>query len=865
MDKPSNDATIIARPDDLTGTAVGRFQITALLGKGGMGEVYLAEDSVLKRPVALKRVSAALRSDPQYRELLIKEAERASRLNDERVAHIHDILEDRGEIFLVMEYVDGKSLRERIGKPLPIDEFLNIAKQCAEALVAAHQSGIIHRDIKPENIMVTSKGRVKICDFGLARQVEWEQNATTLEEGKSHRAFRGTPAYMAPEALLNRNPDFRADMFSLGIVFHELLTGRHPFREEDNFMATADRIIHATPLRASRLDASVPKDVSDIVKRMLEKRPEDRHATPAELLSDLEAAKGAAPLRQRFHPWYAAAGILLVLLLAMFVGLLRQDTVETPAQTPQQRNLVVLPFRSIGGTPEDQIYSDGLTETLTSRLSRLTDSPGLLVTPASEVRARRVTTAEEARKQFEADVVLAGTLHQSEPGLRFIYSLYDAATLRQLGADAITAETSNLFGLEDRVVDGVLAALALPSRSRLDGRSSERGTSVAAAYDSYIQGKGYLQDMRVEEHVQTAIRLFQRATELDPGYAAAQAALGEAYWGKYQATDEPVWVQLARQACETAGALDANSAEAKICIGTVDLGSGQYKKAAEDFEAALDIDPASDAAYRGLADAHESLGNFDAAERTLRRAIQLKPSYYLGHSLIGEFYVRRARYEDAAREFQREITLLPNGEQAYTRIGAVYIYLGRYEDAVTVLRKSIDLRPSAPVYSNLGSTYLRLRRFGDAISAFEAAVRLSPKNFIYAGNLARAYYWAPGQRPKAGPAYERAISLGLEQLKINPRNSDAHIMLGRYYSMAGKKSQALQHLNSAMSLHPGEAEYFSIAAVVRNQFGDRSSALEALRRAISLGWSTSEIKSEVEFDPLRSDPEFQKITEDQTK
>src|SRR5262245_22082824 len=238
-----NDSTVLAGSDDLTGKAIGRFQITALLGRGGMGEVYLAEDSLLKRPVALKRVSASLRANPHYRELLIKEAERASRLNDEHVARIHDVLESRGEVFLVMEYVEGQSLRHLLRKPLSLSEFVPIAVQCAEALVAAHQSGIVHRDIKPENIMVSSKGRVKICDFGLARQNQWVADTGVLDRTPTV-GLRGTPAYMAPEALLNRNPDFRADMFSLGIVFYETLTGKHPFRDGDNQVSTVDRIIH---------------------------------------------------------------------------------------------------------------------------------------------------------------------------------------------------------------------------------------------------------------------------------------------------------------------------------------------------------------------------------------------------------------------------------------------------------------------------------------------------------------------------------------------------------------------------------------------------------------------------------------------
>jgi tetratricopeptide (TPR) repeat protein len=192
-------------------------------------------------------------------------------------------------------------------------------------------------------------------------------------------------------------------------------------------------------------------------------------------------------------------------------------------------------------------------------------------------------------------------------------------------------------------------------------------------------------------------------------------------------------------------------------------------------------------------------------------------------------------------------------------IGAAYIYQGRYPDAITVLRQSIELRPTSGALSNLGSTYLRLRRFPEAIPVFEQAIQLFPRNYIFHGHLARAYYWAPGEREKAVAAFQRAIDLGLDELRVNARSADAHIMLARYYAMLGKRTESLSHLSSALALRPTEAEYFSIAAVVQNQLGDRASTLSALRKAVDLGWSPAEIQSEVEFDNLRQETEFQKI------
>ena len=850
----SNDPTVLAGSDDLTGKTIGRFQITTLLGKGGMGEVYLAEDSLLKRSVAVKRVSTSLRSNPHYRELLIKEAARASQLNDEHVAHIHDVVEHQGEILLVMEYVDGQSLRQRMGKPVTLEEFMSIAVQCCEALVAAHQSGIVHRDIKPENIMITTRGRVKICDFGLARQNQWIED-TAVPDRTPTVGFRGTPAYMAPEALLNRDPDIRADMFSLGIVFYEMLAVRHPFRDGNNPIATTDRIIHAAPPSLSNLNDAVPNQLVNVIDRLLRKNPKDRCPNPDALLSDLKAIKlptGIRPAKAKLRLPVSYVALALVVILGVLV--FRWALTRAPSKPSQQRNLVVLPFRAIHGTDENRFYADGLTETVTARLNHLDSA--IQVAPASEVRTRKILTAEEARKQFSADLILTGTFDQAGSVTRFTYSLYEAANLHNLNADTITVKTSSLFELEDQLIQRMAATL-VPSR-REDSASDGSRTSVAAAYESYVQGRGYLLDADNASHLQTAVLSLKRAAELDPGYATAYASLGQAYWAKYEGTKEPVWVELATQACEKADNLDSRSVEAKVCLGLIASGSGQYEKAIGDFQEALHIDQTNDAAYLGLARANEQLERYDAAEKTLQRAVQLKPNYYLAYSRLGQFYIRRTRYADAANQFQREITLIPKAESAYMEIGAAYIYEGRYPDAITVLRQSIELRPTSGALSNLGSTYLRLRQFPEAIPVFEQAIQLFPRNYIFQGHLARAYYWTD-QREKAAHAYQRAIDLGLDELHVNPRSADAHIMLARYYAMLGKRTESLNHLSDALALRPTVAEYFSIAAVVHNQLGDRASTLSALRKAVDFGWSPAEIQSEVEFDNLRQETEFQKI------
>src|SRR5947208_11657407 len=267
----------------LSGTLVGRFHIGERLGKGGMGEVYLAQDTKLKRLVALKRLAPQLRADSGYRRRFLEEAERASRFSDAHVAALYDVLEERGEIFLVMEYVEGENLRQRLRRLISVQEFFDIATQCVEALAAAHERGIVHCDIKPENIMLTASGQVKILDFGVAKHLPRSDQSTTVDRSGT---MSGTPGYMSPEVLLEKTPDGRSDIFSLGVVFYEVLAGHHPFLA-DGFLATSDRIRCETPAPIHIFNSEVPEELEKLVNKAMAKEPGLRYASTGELLEQL--------------------------------------------------------------------------------------------------------------------------------------------------------------------------------------------------------------------------------------------------------------------------------------------------------------------------------------------------------------------------------------------------------------------------------------------------------------------------------------------------------------------------------------------------------------------------------------------------
>ncbi len=852
---------------------VGRFAIRARLGAGGMGEVYRADDTRLKRPVALKRIAPRLRDDAQYRRRFLKEAERASGLSDHHIAGVYDVLDENGEIFLVMEYVEGATLRQRLREPLSIKEFLQIAVQCVEALVAAHGKGVLHCDIKPENIMLTPTSQVKVLDFGVAKRLSLPAEGAATESLRSMTGtLSGTLAYMAPEVLLEKEPDGRADIFSLGVVFYEALTGWHPFLA-GSFMATSDRVLHEEPPPLTQLNPQAPPELERIVAKMLAKDPAERYATAADLLGDLRALQQTAAfpgpppaVRRRQGKRRAVLGIAAPAALALLAIVAAVPAARRQfkhwlgiAMVPQEKQLAVLPFTAAGGDPEATAFANGLAETLTARLAQLTVKHSLEVVPASEVRARGVTSLRQAREEFGVNLGLEGSLHRSGEMVRVTYNLVDANTLRQLRGETITAKASDPFAIEDQVADRVVGALEIELQPQERRVLTAHGTTQPSAYDYYLQGRGYLQDYQKPENVESAVTVFNNALKLDPRYALAYAGLGDAYWQKYQQSKNSEWIERAVAACQQAVSLEGHLGNGHACLGTLYDGTGKYEQAVEEFRRAIRLQPTNDDAYRGLASAYQEQGKLDEAESTFRQAIRLRPQYWAGYNWLGSFYYRQARYAEAVDMFRQVVALAPDSFRGYSNLGGTYAAMGRYADAIPNLEKSVAIRPSAWGYANLATTYFYLRRFADEARACEQAVKLDERDYDLWGDLADAYYWAPGKRSLAEGAYRKAIELATEKLRVNSRDATLLGNLANYHAMLGEEGPALARLKQALALAPGDPDLLFKVALAYNQLGKLDEALGWLKKAGAAGLSATLVRDDPRFDNLHAQPRFQKL------
>jgi len=896
--------------DDLIGQKIGRFEVRALLGVGGMGEVYAAYDQQLKRTVALKRLPPELAEDDKARQRMISEARSAAQITHQGIAALYDIVEDDGQQFLVMEYVDGQTLRH-LDLPLSTDEFIAIAKQCVEALSAAHQQGIVHGDIKPDNVMITESGRLKVLDFGVAGMMALagDEDATATFTMPTPGSSGATLIYAAPEVLNGKPSDQRADIFSLGVVFHELLCGKHPFAA-DTPTAVAARILFQPPAALGAMSPAVPDGLQRIVDKTLAKEPEERYATADELLVDLEAldtspvAAGIAapmagtrepapsafvsqepvlqpvvaqeslsdptPKRPARDPWKWLSGAVLVILsLVILVPVMQRfsgrgepagpfsGSVSAAAFDASDWIIAVLPSRM--GPDEDpdlKPVNDGLALTMTTKLAQLSRAHGLQVIPASTLREKGIESSESARQELGVTLALNFDTHRIGETIRVNVQLIDVLNQRQLFGETVDGDLENLLVLEERVTGRVLRMLRVELLPMEQGLMAA-GTNEPRAHAYYLRGQGYLLNYHDEENVEAAISLFEQALRVDPAYSRAHAGLGRAMWAKYDVSEEQRWVDSAIEECRMAIELDDLDAEGHACLGTLFNGTGRYTEAAEEFGLAISLDPTQDVAISGLAEAYVSMGELDRAEEAYKEAISLRPHYWAVYNWLGVFYLEHGRIEEAAANFEEVVQLAPDSFRGLSNLGAAYYYAERWVDAQRAFEAALAINPEDDLAtSNLGTLYFFEGRYADAARQFEKAASLNEKSYFNWGNLADAYYWSAGERHKAEGTYERAVSLAEDQLAVNPNDAETLADAAKYRAMLGVDDEALEYLERALELAPEGVDIQHTAAQVYQILGQADRALDLLEAAIANGYPVAEIRVNPFFGELAGNPRF---------
>jgi tetratricopeptide (TPR) repeat protein len=839
----------MAAPASLNpGQILGHFRVVEEIGAGGMGIVYRARDIRLERDVAVKVLNGITLSDGSARKRFRQEALILSRLNHPNVEAVYDFHTEQGLDYLVMEYVPGVSLSERLdGGALAEKEVLGLGTQLARGLAAAHAKRVIHRDLKPSNLRVTEDGVLKILDFGLA-QLSVMPDDETLTDSALYRPRAGTPPYLSPEQARGKDPDIRSDIYSTGVVLYEMATGTRPFHQRGEVLR--DAIVNSPPTAPRNRNEHISPGLNAVILKCLEKDPNLRYQSAPELLGELERL-GVARNTRTVLIWSA------VLLLGIGGGIFAGRRLRPPPEPPV-KHVAVLPFHMSGAQPQEAALFDGLTDTVTNRLMQLTASQPVGIIPFSEITANHVTNMQEARSKLGANLALDGNLQRRDDQLEVNLALSEIESHKQLRADSVTGSVSDFKGLEEKVVDAAVSELELELH-KSPPPDEARNTTSSEAYAAFMRGRGYLDGSSRPENLDSALTEFNRALELDPGYAAAFAFLGRGYWEKYKLTKDQQWISKMRDACGRSRQLLPSSAAGNVCLAMLNEGTGHYEEAASEFQLALDFDPTYDFAYRGLASSYEHLGRMELAEQTYKKAIQAHPEIPSNYARLGSLYAQEARYSQAAEQYKKAVAIAPDAAPYWSSLGGTYLVAGKYPEAEDSLKKAISLQPSYEAYTNLGDTYFLERKFPEAISAFEQSVVLGERQIQAHGNLARAYYWYPLKRSKAKGELKKAIELAASDLQVNPNNADVHTLVAEYFAMLGDQGQALQHLHAAQGLRPEDAETAYYAAKVYNLLGDRQQALHWLEKSVKSGYSAAEISNTIELDSLRSDPRFKAL------
>jgi eukaryotic-like serine/threonine-protein kinase len=860
------------------------YKILGMAGAGGMGVVYRARDLKLERNVALKFLPADLISNDVERQRFLREARTASSLDHPNIGVIHGIEEtEDGRTFIVMAYYEGLSLAQEIRNgPIAPRKAVQIAIQIARGLADAHARQIVHRDIKPSNVMLTSSGAVRIVDFGIAHVMSAQTASQT--------GITGTVAYMSPEQSLGKLVDQRTDIWAVGVVLAEMVTGGNPFKR-DTIPATLLAILNEGPQGLE----SVPPQLREIIYTALSKDSAKRYQQCSELVRDLEAvepildddATTASPAASRstklsnssrraleeasrpswdtgprksraWVPW--VGGVLLVALLAstaLFLIPSTRNRLRAVVLPFAQKHVAVLPFDNIGNNPENEALVQGLMDSLSGKLSNLdVGNQSLWVVPTSEVRRRKITDPAEALKALGANLVIKGSVERDGKSVRLHVDLIDTNRMRQIGSAEVEDQAGDLSTLENEAVAKLARLMDITVSA--DMLRNTGGSVSPAAYESYLTALGYMQRYDKPGNLDQAITALEQSVKTDPRFALGYAQLGEAYRLKYRVEQDPRLLAEAEANCRKATQLDSHMPAVYVTLGRIHDTTGKHDLALQEFQHALDLDPRNPTALTGLAHAYEESGRVQDAEDTYQKAAALRPDDWDGHNNLGLFYDRQSKFPQAIAQYQRAMELTPDNAQVLLNLGAAYLDSGNaesYPAAERALKKSIELAPSYPAYSNLGTLYVLQQRFIEAAPTTEKALQLNDNDYQVWNNLLGIYEWL-NDSAKAEEVRKRMTPLVERAVKLKPQDAQAQAALAMLYAKAKNKDKALEGVQTALALAPDDPNVLSNVADIYELLGDRRNAIAYLEKALQKGFTLDQAKTDPDMRSLLLDSRF---------
>ena len=850
--------------------ALGRYRIERTLGQGGVGEVLLALDTLLHRRVALKRLLPSGEGRAEQRSVILKEARRASQINDRHIAAIHDVLELDDQIVLVMEYVDGLTLRQRMAEPVSLEAFWNLATQCVEGMAAAHAHGVIHRDLKPENLMVTHDGEVKILDFGIARRSGTGEGRLTTTATSLTSDIAGTPQYMAPEAHLGGTVDQRTDIFALGAVFYELLTTQRPFRGS-TYAAVVDQVLNAEPPPVVELNPAAGLELSNLVTRMLAKDPAQRFATSRDLMEQLERvhrgevgvvsppaparrARARLPIRRGAWtiPALSAAGALVAVALGITWSRLQ------PPALPRDRNLALL-APVVHGGGDFGSFALGAVALLAERLRKHTDTPGFQMASFSGGLDEGISTAAEARKVLGVNLVVIPTLEQEADVLRARLDLMDTARGRALATRTVQVPAAQPFEFLDQMYRAAAGLLGLKAR---DGdAASVIGVRGAGTLRFHLQGTGRLRAARDTNAVKLAGSDFEVACRTEPSAAVARAGLAAAQLRLHLLTRDPALLARSEATAREAVGLDSSRAEPhRILAGALAIERNQPEALAE-YSRAYRLDPTDDDAALKMARTYARMGDPAKEKQAYLAIIAQHPHWWKPYWWLGACDFRQGNVDEAIQAYRGVIQRAPDYAGGYSDLGGMLVLRGSYPQAIAALQRSLALRPTKGAFDNLATAYFNSGRLAEAVDAYNQSFQFGTAGYESWLNLGDAYFWLRNRRAEATDAYAQAVRLGREEITDRThdgRTPDVMISanLATIFPKLGQPDSARLYIARAVAADSANPRVHYCAALTYWQLNRKEVAIASLEKSVHEGYPVTWLRDSPIFQEWRAVPAF---------
>jgi serine/threonine protein kinase/tetratricopeptide (TPR) repeat protein len=728
----------------MIGRTISHYKILEKLGEGGMGVVYKAEDTKLKRFVALKFLPPELTRDPKARGRFIQEAQAASALNHVNICVIYEIDELEDQSFIAMEYVEGKTLGRLLKeRKLPLAEVLDVAIQVTEGLNAAHKRGIVHRDVKPDNIMVTSESLAKIMDFGLAKL----KGSSSLT--KEHSTL-GTLSYMSPEQVAGREVDSRTDIWSLGVVVYEMVTGKLPFRGEYE-PALIYSILNEEPELMSSLRDGVPRELERVVGKTLAKRPEERYQNMTNLLADLRALSEEESERLR-------------------VGRFGRGGAAQAEQ--RKKTIAVLPFRSLSDSRDDEYFSDGTTEDIITQLSKIGELR--VISRTSIMRYKNTDKSiPEIGRELNVATILEGSVRRAGERVRIVAQLLDVQTDEHMWAETYDRDMKDVFAIQSDVAEKIASALRAKLSPVEKERIERKATESTEAYNYYLKGRFYWNKRRADD-LRTAIEYFNQAIETDPGYAVAYAGLASAYevLPQYAGVPPKEAMPKAEAAARKALELDPALSEAHAVLGLTKMHyEWDWAGAESELRRAIELNPSYPTAHHWYCLILADLGRVDEALAEIKRAQELDPLSLVISTVVGQgsYYCRQ--YDKSIDQLRKSLELDPNFAPAHLSLGSAYLGQNRIDEAIAEFEKVRTIVGRGPYgLAELGFAYARKGKKGEATQILGELLQFSSQDYSVSHDIA-VVYWGLGDKDKTlewlGKSFEERSTL-LMLIKIDP-------------------------------------------------------------------------------------------------